>query len=210
MPSSITSNIGIVHLDASRIKEAARLSSNAFLNDPDAVFIIPDENERRRKLVHLLEFQIRYALLYGEAHATSKNMEGFALWLRSHNAKLSVIRLLRSGIIRLLFRVGIATVIRAFRTVTFSTVLQENSVPNMHWRLFLIAVSPEHQRRGHAGNLLRHMLGRADNERLPVFLDTYNHRNIPIYERFGFRTVHKASVPGSSLNVWAMIRHNHS
>ena len=42
-------------------------------------FFIPDASERKNKSHYIFEFLIRYGVLYGEAYATSSNLEGVAV-----------------------------------------------------------------------------------------------------------------------------------
>lgn len=50
-------------------------------------------------------------------------------------------------------------------------------------------VEPLQQSRGLGATVLWPILQRCDRERLPAYLESTNPRNIPFYERFGFRQV---------------------
>lgn len=54
------------------------------------------------------------------------------------------------------------------------------------WFLPVIGVDPCCQGRGYGSALLRHGLERCDRDRLPVYLESSNERNLPLYERHGF------------------------
>lgn len=58
-----------------------------------------------------------------------------------------------------------------------------------HWYLPLIGVDPGVQQRGYGSALLRHALDRCDRDGLPAYLESTNERNIPLYERFGFKVL---------------------
>ncbi len=58
-----------------------------------------------------------------------------------------------------------------------------------HWYLPLIGVDPGLHHRGYGSALLRHALDRCDRDGLPAYLESTNDRNIPLYERFGFKVV---------------------
>lgn len=61
--------------------------------------------------------------------------------------------------------------------------------PQAHWYLSLVGVDPRMQQRGLGSALLMMGLERCDRERLPAYLESTNSRNIPLYERLGFRTL---------------------
>jgi len=58
-----------------------------------------------------------------------------------------------------------------------------------HWYLPLIGVKPEWQGAGYGSRLLAQGLARCDADRLPAYLESSNPRNIPLYERHGFRVI---------------------
>jgi GNAT superfamily N-acetyltransferase len=74
-----------------------------------------------------------------------------------------------------------------------------------HWYLGLLGTRPDRQRRGVARGLLEPMLARADDEHLPVFLETGARGNIAFYERFGFEQIAEQSVPDGPV-VWGLLR----
>jgi ribosomal protein S18 acetylase RimI-like enzyme len=61
------------------------------------------------------------------------------------------------------------------------------------------------QSRGLGAQLLRPMLKRCDNERLPAYLESTNPRNVPFYESLGFRKIGIIQA-GTSPQVVPMLR----
>ena len=74
------------------------------------------------------------------------------------------------------------------------------------WNLALIASAPEHRGRGSARALLDRQLGRCDEDRAAVWLETTDPVNLPIYMRFGFRTVAHMQGPTWLPGLWVMRR----
>lgn len=56
-----------------------------------------------------------------------------------------------------------------------------------HWYLPLLGVDAASQGHGLGGVLLRQTLSLCDKDRLPAYLEASNPRNVPFYERYGFR-----------------------
>jgi ribosomal protein S18 acetylase RimI-like enzyme len=152
----------------------------AFANDPAARWLYP---EARQYLRHFPDFAWAFA---GRAfeHGAADNLEGHsaaALWLppdvQPDETAIgdvlheSVDEFRRLEVFSLLERMG------AFHP----------SEP--HWYLPMIGVDPTEQGRGYGSALLRRGLARCDAERLPAYLESTNPRNVPLYERFGFKVV---------------------
>jgi ribosomal protein S18 acetylase RimI-like enzyme len=76
----------------------------------------------------------------------------------------------------------------------------------MHWYLWGLGVEPSRQGQGIGGMLIQPVLARADASGLPCYLETMNEKNVPFYEKHGFKIVSDAEVPRHGLRVWAMLR----
>ena len=74
-----------------------------------------------------------------------------------------------------------------------------------HWYLPMIAVDPARQGQGHGSALLREALARCDRDGLLAYLESSNPRNIPLYERHGFKVLGVIQV-GSSPTLTPMSR----
>ena len=73
------------------------------------------------------------------------------------------------------------------------------------WFLPLIGVDPARQGRGYGSALLGHALKQCDRDGVPAYLESSNPRNIPLYERHGFKALGKIQV-GSAPAVVPMLR----
>ena len=73
-----------------------------------------------------------------------------------------------------------------------------------HWYLGTLGVDPRHQGRGAGAALLRHWVGRAQDDAASAYLETDLPENVGFYEREGFRVVEGAEVLGA--RVWCMRR----
>ncbi len=73
------------------------------------------------------------------------------------------------------------------------------------WFLPLIGVDPARQGRGYGTALLRHALAQCDRDGVAAYLESSNPRNIPLYERHGFRALGSIQA-GSSPTIVPMLR----
>jgi GNAT superfamily N-acetyltransferase len=61
-----------------------------------------------------------------------------------------------------------------------------------HWHLGPIGVDPELQGRGVGKAMLGSFLDMVDKEGSPAYLETDVEKNVPLYERFGFKVIYQA------------------
>lgn len=196
----------VIRLNRSHVRKLSKLCAVAFFDNPSSAYIFPGQRQRIKKLRHLFQFALTYGILYGEAYSTSHNIEGFAVWLKSKHGNLSLHRLLKAGILRCVSKIGITAIARLMQTIKHSVSMHNKYMPDEHWILYLIAVHPAHQKKGHAGVLIRYLLDHVETQRLPCVLETSNKENVSLYEHFGFRLKHHSIVPHTSINMWIMAR----
>lgn len=74
-----------------------------------------------------------------------------------------------------------------------------------HWYLPLIGVAPARQGMGHGSALLQRALLQSDKDGTPAYLESSNPRNIPLYERHGFKLLGTIQVE-TSPPIFPMLR----
>lgn len=176
----------IVRADTSDIDTAARTLAAAFEDYAWTRYVIPDTDYRSR-LLELQKLYLGYAHQHGVVGVTSK----------------------RDGVIALIPpsapEPDSATVERIvdLHGDRIDRVASSKFSANA-WSLETLGVSPEHQGKGRASALLDFGLEavRAAGGSL-VSLETSDHRNVRLYERFGFKVVREATQSGRP-PVWAM------
>ncbi len=70
----------------------------------------------------------------------------------------------------------------------------------------LLGVEPALQGQGIGGALIRPILARADEQRVPCYLETYAEGNVRYYARHGFALVTAGVEPSSGERFWTMRR----
>jgi ribosomal protein S18 acetylase RimI-like enzyme len=75
-----------------------------------------------------------------------------------------------------------------------------------HYYLSVVGILPEHQGKGFGTMLLRPTLAECDKKNTGAYLETGNPRNIPFYERLGFKIRERIVAPGSSMPFATMWR----
>lgn len=195
----------LLPLQKSQREQASAMIGRAFFLDPLSLYILPDEEERKRLLEPLQDMVVRYALRYGEITCTP-GLRSAACWLPPGRTSLTDLGFLLAGALPAMLKLGRATLQRAARVETLMSRQQKRIVPGPHWYLAILAVDPPYQGQGLGSQLLRAGTARADAANLPCYLDTATARNVPLYQRFGFQVVHEEEVEGTHLHIWNMLR----
>lgn len=196
----------LIRLNESLIEPVAEMLARAFHDDPAFTYIIPDASERKNKLPYLFQLSLGFGVLYGEAYATSPNLEGIAVWLPSETVDMSFWETMPSDESALMAKIG-GEIIGKLQVFTdYCTPLHKRHAPFRHWFLEELAVDPMFQGKSYAATLLKPMLAKIDQEHLPCYLRTQNGRNVPFYQRYGFKLIEEGEIPGTGVGNWCMLR----
>jgi len=196
----------LIRLSIRHIKPATQMLSRAFQNDSVIRWQIPETNKRLAKIHYMWELLLNIGILYGEVYGTSENLEGIAIWRPPENVNLSYWKFVKNGGFKFPFKFGVKTTKR----MTFIQAVND-SIRNIYmkipyWYLDVMAVDPKYQGKGFASMLLKPMLGRIDNENLPIWLETNLEKNVLFYEHFDFRILEEIIIPNTNIVDWFMIR----
>jgi ribosomal protein S18 acetylase RimI-like enzyme len=166
-------------------------------------WIFPDERMRRRRLPPFFASSLRGIPRAGGAEVAvlGGRVLGAAVWLAPGAWRPPLWRqvvALPGVALRLGSRLPVAS-------TTYGALLRVHP-ERPHWYLSGIGTDPPMQGTGVGSDLLRSRLGRCDADRLPAYLESSNERNVPFYERHGFKVVGELSIPGGGPTLWLMWR----
>jgi GNAT superfamily N-acetyltransferase len=175
---------------------------DAFIHDPVASWIYPDEPHRRACLTEWYELTLLAGLRCGHTYTAASNRAA-AVW-----APPSVPQMFeweREGVAisdMLKRHLGSRT-----RFVLESLAGLEAAHPRHvpHFYLAMLGTSPALQGRGLAGSLLDRVLGSCDEEGWPAYLETSLERNVAFYSRRRFKVTGETCLPDGP-RVWFMWR----
>jgi ribosomal protein S18 acetylase RimI-like enzyme len=199
-----------IRLVASQKAQAAQVLARAFLVDPAYAALFPDSVERERALQRLFGAVVGYSLVYGLVHTTPAG-EGAACWLSPGNTKVTLWRMLRTGL-------GLQRAVAGFNpqarreflaVLAYMDEVHKREAPGPHWYLWALGVEPGCQGQGIGGRLIQPVLTQADKEGVPCYLETQTERNVAFYQRRGFEVVSDGVVPGQGIRIWTMLRTAH-
>jgi ribosomal protein S18 acetylase RimI-like enzyme len=99
------------------------------------------------------------------------------------------------------------TTLRRFPSVMRAFNKVESKHPKKpHWYLMAVGVEPELQGRSIGSQLLAPVLERCDAEHVGAYLESSKERNLPLYERLGFRVTDEFEVADGAPRIWLMWR----
>ncbi len=75
-----------------------------------------------------------------------------------------------------------------------------------HWYVLVLGVHPDHQGKGLGGELLRQVFREADKDRIAVYLESSNPRNLDFYSKCGFEVIEKIIPVAACPPIWGLLR----
>ena len=186
---------------ASDIPELSRTLGRAFDDDPVMAHLIPrDARRHAERLARFMLLGSKGAVAEGTVYTTAE-LSGGAVWRAPNRWKVPTRQLLPDlpALVWALGRrlpVGMATL----------QTLERHHPTEPHWYLEILGTEPAEQGKGIGSALMAPVLERCDSEGLPAYLESSKERNVPYYERHGFRVTGELGLPKGGPPLWCMWR----
>ena len=179
----------------------SRTLARAFADDPVMTFLFPAPGRRRiERLAQFMALGSKGAVAGGTAHTTAA-ISGGAIWLPPGHRQPPLLAML-TQLPALVSALGRRTPAGA---AVFSA-LQANHPKEPHWYLQILGTEPAEQGTGIGRALMAPVLERCDGEGVPAYLESSKERNVPYYERHGFRVTGELDLPKGGPRLWLMWR----
>jgi GNAT superfamily N-acetyltransferase len=173
----------------------------AFWDDPIMGHVLPEGvSSREKRMAGLMRMEAKPTIEQGSVLVTDDGTAA-AIWKPPGAWKLGgaemvkqmplAIATLRAGLLR-----GLATL----------TMMEKHHPAEPHWYLAVLGTAPEAQGKGKGSALVQPILDRCDTEGLPAYLESSKERNVPFYERHGFRVTEVIELPKGGPKAWLMWR----
>jgi len=176
--------------EADRVRVVDMLA-RAFDDDPPINHVVRQDGRRAEAITAMMDMALaKMTLPFGETYMTEDGA-GAGLWnapgQRPHGLafELSLV----PAFLRITgpkgFRRGMATM----------DLMEKNHPKEAHFYLMVLGVDPSEQGKGTGSSLLAPMAERLDAEGMPAYLESSKERNLPLYERFGFKVTQVNHLP---------------
>ncbi|HEV2374547.1 MAG TPA: GNAT family N-acetyltransferase [Streptosporangiaceae bacterium] len=192
---------------AARRDEAALLGevlADAFAEDPVFAWLIPPQLRGRDvRMRAFFTSMSRGYLRQGKPCYLSGDASAAALWAAPGGWAMPLSQvILEAAPNGLAFR---RRLFRALRTqMQIEHLHAEQSPP--HWYLGYLGARRGRQGQGLGTQMLREVLVDADTGGVPAYLESSNERNLPLYQRNGFRVIGELQALGHGPTIWLMWR----
>jgi GNAT superfamily N-acetyltransferase len=175
--------------------------ARAFDDDPFVNWMAAQDKRRARRIYEAMDLAQRMVARHNEIY-TTEGIHGAALWAPPGKWKTGIIYQLK-----LLPSAARISSWKRLLTVGAGLNAVEQKHPDQpHWYLWVLGTDPVHQGKGVGGQLIRPVLDRCDREHMPAYLESSKEKNVPFYERNGFKLVERFEVPNGGPPLWLMWR----
>ena len=164
-----------------------------------------DENIVRESLTKYMDYSINECEKYGILYLPKEHEFGASIWFKpldnERNSEKSQKR--KSFLSKYMGEEFLKT----YKAVDkFMSEKLDGHIPEDYWYLSIIGLKSEYQNKGLGEELMSTVLKEADKANASVYLETFTPRNIPFYERFGFRALEPIYEPTIQENYYIMVR----
>jgi ribosomal protein S18 acetylase RimI-like enzyme len=194
----------IAPLTRAHIDVAATTIARAFAADPMFEWVLPDRSRRSARMERLNRIPLEYGLRWGRVMQSHEG-RAVAIWIPPE-CGITLGGLIRCGMLGAPFFLGAGAFSRFMAANQAMEALHNRWVHEAHWYLMIVAVDPELRGRGIGTGLIQEGLAFVDREPHVCYLETSHQRNLPLYERYGFRVLETAALGKHGPMGWAMWR----
>lgn len=185
----------------SDLEKATQTLLLAFENDPCLRYLLNNMYpEREAKLIH--NFVLQTGLEKGRVFATNESIDGVAVWLPPNSTKLSWFDFIKFGGLKIPLRY----ILKMNSYDLHAKKVHHSAIKSPHWYLLSLSVQPALQGKSLGSKMLKPMLEYFDNTKQSCYLETHNQKNIPFYEKNGFKMMSITKLPKSDTNHYSMLR----
>ena len=182
----------------------AELIAAAFRDDPILRWLIPDARWRHGIVADYFRSAVRHLYLPHEQVYLTEDVSGAALCLPAGVTVGSPPLLDELGLAwRLCTACGLGGLLRAH---TLQATVHASRPAEPHFYVHALGVRPSQQGRGVGSALLRQVTGHCDRCKFRAYLENTNERNLPLYERYGFRVLGTWHASNGGPTIWFMAR----
>lgn len=160
--------------------KVVEILTNSFTDNKSINYIIPNDNNRIRRIRELMAYSFDMCMLSGKV-CLADDDKGCALISYPERKKMSLYVVFLE-IKLILFSIGIKNISKALKR---EKIISSHYPKAPIYYLWFIGVHPEFQNKGVGQKLLEEVVADASSMNRPVFLETSTLKNIPWYQKFG-------------------------
>ncbi len=185
-------------VDVPAIKSAI---ARAFDDDPFVNWMVMQDARRARRIYDLMALALDSQFARGEVYTTD-DIAGAAVWTPPGKSAVGFLAQFKTAprFASAVTWKRMPTVIAAFQQI------EKKHPKDPHFYLGVLGVDTEFQGRGVGTKLMQPVLDMCDRDRIPAYLESSKEKNVPLYERNGFKVTEVLTVPKGGPPLWLMFR----
>jgi ribosomal protein S18 acetylase RimI-like enzyme len=197
----------VVKAERSQHPAIVEVLAQAFDQDPIMQYFYTSKKESRlHRLQWLSQLVVNYCEPYEQIYTTTNGLKGCAVWLPPEGFPMDMFRLLRLGFYQFPLKVQWNRIGEFFKIFNEMEHFHLEDMPNPHWYLFMLGVSPDFQGRGVGSDLIHPVLEQSDREGVPCYLETSTERGVKFYQKHGFEVLRTDQLSTHAPRYWTMKR----
>lgn len=158
----------------------------SFEDNKSVNYIVKQDRKRNQRIKKLMEYSFEMCYLFGEVFL-SENKKGCVLIMLPDKKKTMLKTImLDANLVR--SSIGLLNIKKALNR---ESKIKEFHSDKLIYYLWYIGVEPKEQNKGIGTALMKDVLRESTNKNRPIYLETSTLKNIPWYERFGFKIYHE-------------------
>jgi ribosomal protein S18 acetylase RimI-like enzyme len=178
-------------------RAAALTLAEAFTTDPLLEILAPDPARRGKLGRGMMGVLVAYGMRYGHVWAND-DASAVAIWLHPESGPMKMPRMLRAGMWRAPFILGLDGMGRMSKAMSATEEFHKR-VEGPHWYLMTVGTRTARQGQGFGSTLVELGTSRADQAGVPCYLETGTDSNIAFYRKRGFEVIGQADLYGYTL-----------
>jgi ribosomal protein S18 acetylase RimI-like enzyme len=189
----------------SDVEDVADVLVRAFEDDPLMMYLFKSAEGRRTKSRLFFVSDARRAIEKAKGRVDTNDdgeAKGGAIWFAPDQWRTGGMELL--GQIPMLLRMGFETP----KALNVLNQVEKVHPKEPHWYLAVLGTDPQYQGKGVGSALMAPVLSQCDEEGVPAYLESSKERNIPFYERHGFKVTTELKLKNGP-SLWPMWRDPH-
>jgi len=168
----------------------------AFVDDPVQRWLFPEDDDYSNNGASLFAYMSR-RWQHTDSQWCTDDGVAFAGWVPPGRPEVPE---------EVLGSLGLLPDWRAERIGALVAVMAENTPPEDHWYLNILATHPDWQRQGLGTALMKVVFNIADEAGLPCYLETETIENVAYYRHHGFDVRSEWDVALEGPHMWGMLR----
>jgi ribosomal protein S18 acetylase RimI-like enzyme len=199
--------LALTSLEPIQFDAATDLLCAAFADDPLLSYLVPaDVCDRPEVMAYLFRMLLICGAGGGHSYCLSEGqtLKGVAIWMPPEQS-VDLIDLLQAGLYELPFRLPLQYLPR-WQAALALDHYRHQAMPQPHWYLMLLGVSPSYQRQGVGHQLMQLGLDESTRTHHPCYVETSTEGAVRFYQRHGFEIIKTGPFAEQAPPFWTLQR----